>query len=175
MCQIDLDPNTAAGYDVPAYMSTFSALEKDQILGKLVLLYSTHDNIAVDNPGMYSLPRLVLNRLFLSEKVPHVVKKLAPLATGPFSSVTSNGGLISPQSPARSVGRPIDPSLVSLLLSCLGSDVSTCSSAVAFTQAYVFLYYFNMPSDQQGTENPPPCNEHYLMACSKGVRDICCH
>ncbi|KAF8803669.1 hypothetical protein BYT27DRAFT_7225624 [Phlegmacium glaucopus] len=118
------------GYDVMTYMSTFSALEKDQILGKLVLLYSTHDNIAVDNPGMYSLPRLILNRLFLSERVPHAVKKLAPLATGPFSSVTSNGGLISPQSPARSVGRPIDPSLV---------------------------------------KNPPPCNEHYLMACSKGA------
>ena len=100
-------------------MSTFSALEKDQILGKLVLLYSTHDNIGVDSPGTYSLPRLVLNRLFLAERVPHVVKKLAPLATGPFSSITSNGGLISPQSPARSVGRPIDPSLVSLLhLSC---------------------------------------------------------
>ena len=104
-----------AGYDVTAYMSTFSALEKDQILGKLVLLYSNHDNIAVESPGTYSLPRLVLNRLFLSESVPHVVKKLAPLATGPFSSVTSNGGLISPQSPARSVGRPIDPSLVSLV------------------------------------------------------------
>jgi len=70
------------GYDVTAYMSTFSALEKDQILGKLVLLYSNHDNIAVDSPGTYSLPRLVLNRLFLSEKVPHVVKKLAPLAAG---------------------------------------------------------------------------------------------
>ena len=110
-----LNIDHVAGYDVTAYMSTFSALEKDQILGKLVLLYSTHDNIAVDSPGTYSLPRLVLNRLFLSERVPHVVKKLTPLATGPFSSITSNGGLISPQSPARSVGRPIDPSLVSLL------------------------------------------------------------
>ena len=111
---VKLTVNTAvAGYDVMAYMSTFSALEKDQILGKLVLLYSTHDNIAADNPAMYSLPRLVLNRLFLSERVPHVVKKLAPLATGPFGSVTSNGGLISPQSPARSAGRSIDPSLVS--------------------------------------------------------------
>lgn len=116
-----------------AYMSTFSALEKDQILGKLVLLYSTHDNTTVDNPGMYSLPRLVLNKLFLPERLPRVVKKLAPLATGPFSSVTSNGGLISPQSPARSVGRPIDSSL---------------------------------PLHKQ---NPPPCNEHYLMACSKGA------
>ena len=100
-------------------MSTFSALEKDQILGKLVLLYSTQDNIAVDNPGMYSLPCLILNRLFMLEKIPHVVKKLAPLATGPFSSLTSNGGLISPQSPARSVGRPIDLSLVSLPIFCL--------------------------------------------------------
>jgi hypothetical protein len=124
-------PIVVAGYDVTAYMSTFNALEKDQILGKLVLLYSTHDNMAIDNPGMYSLPRLVLNRLFLSERVPHAVKKLAPLATGPFSSVTSNGGLISPQSPARSVGRPIDPSLVSLLLYCFASNVVTCSSVVA--------------------------------------------
>lgn len=132
-----------AGYDVIAYMSTFSALEKDQILGKLVLLYSTHDNISVDNPGMYSLPRLVLNRLFLSEKVPHVVKKLAPLATGPFNSVTSNGGLISPQSPARSVGRPIDPSLVSLLLFRLALHVTTYSFVIASAQTYVSLNYLN--------------------------------
>ena len=137
-----------AGYDVTAYMSTFSALEKDQILGKLVLLYSNHDNIAVESPGTYSLPRLVLNRLFLSESVPHVVKKLAPLATGPFSSVTSNGGLISPQSPARSVGRPIDPSLVSLFpLSCFPYN-----NLLFFYSLYInvrlFFYLLQRASDQ---------------------------
>ena len=157
-----------------AYMSTFSALEKDQILGKLVLLYSTHDNTTVDNPGMYSLPRLVLNRLFLTERVPHVTKKLTPLATGPFSSVTSNGGLISPQSPARSVGRPIDPSLVSFTsykFYLTYHNLLFCYSPCINVR---FLIPIQHASDQC-IENPPPCNEHYLMACSKGVSGACFH
>ncbi|KAH9482825.1 hypothetical protein JR316_0004925 [Psilocybe cubensis] len=122
------------GYDPVAYMSTLSALEKDQMLGKLVVLYTSHTHEGNnERPNVFTLPRMILDGLFLSEKLSRAPKKLAPLSTGPFSAVTTNGGLISPQSPPRPPGRPIDPSL---------------------------------PLHKQ---NPPPCNEFYLMTCSKGV------
>jgi hypothetical protein len=118
------------------YMSILSALEEDQILGKIVILDNAQDLGANgEQPTTFScpLPHLSVEGLFLSEKLIRSPKKLAPLSTGgPYSSVTSNGGLISPQSPARSHGRPIDLSL---------------------------------PLHKQ---NPPPCNEFYLMTCSKG-------
>jgi hypothetical protein len=123
------------GYDPSTHMSVFSALDRDDILGKISLLYPSQavaDGIS-EMPNSFTLPRLVLDGLFLPEKPPRAPKKLAPLTTGSYSSVTSNGGLISPQSPDRPPGRPIDPSL---------------------------------PLHKQ---NPPPCNEHYLMTCSKGA------
>lgn len=97
-----------------AYMSTLSALEKDQMLGKIVILHPSQ-NPPDDGDGrhnVFALPRLAVDGLFLSERLPRGMKKLSPLTTGFNGSVTSNGGLISPQSPARSAGRPIDPSLV---------------------------------------------------------------
>ncbi|GLB33666.1 hypothetical protein LshimejAT787_0105500 [Lyophyllum shimeji] len=103
--------------DVPDYMSMFSSLEKEQLLGKIVMLRSSSD-LEVDS-RLPSLPRLIVDGLFMTEK--------------PSGRVTTNGGLLSPQSPARGGGRLIDP--------CL-------------------------PLHRQ---NPPPCNEHYLMTCSKGA------
>jgi len=117
--------------DVSGYMSTFSALEKEQLLGKVVRLSNSED-LEEANSTLPSLPRLVLDGLFMKDKLPRVVTNLAPLSVGPVSTVTTNGGLISPQSPARTGGRIIDPSL---------------------------------PLHRQ---NPPPCNEYYLMTCSKG-------
>jgi len=104
------------GYDQVAYMSTLSALEKDQMLGKIVILSPPQDQTAVnDRNNVFSLSRLTVNGIFMPDKLPEVPKKLSPLATGTYGSVTSHGGLLSPQSPARSTGRPIDPSLVNTL------------------------------------------------------------
>jgi len=104
------------GYDPMTYMPILSALDKDQVLGKIVILDAAQDleaNGEQSKISPYPLPRLSVEGLFLSEKLARTPKKLAPLSTGgPYSSVTSNGGLISPQSPARSHGRPIDLSLV---------------------------------------------------------------
>jgi hypothetical protein len=123
------------GYDPATYLTTLSALEKDQTLGKIVVLEPTPSSPTsnVDRSSIFSLPQLTVNGLFLSERLPRGTKKLASLATGSYNgSVTSNGGLISPKSPHRPAGYPIDPSL---------------------------------PLHKQ---NPPPCNEFYLMTCSKG-------
>jgi len=104
------------GYDPSTHMGLFSALDRDDILGKISLLYPSQPvaDSVTEMPNPFTLPRLILDGLFLPEKPPRAPKKLAPLTTGSYSSVTSNGGLISPQSPDRSPGRPIDPSLVSL-------------------------------------------------------------
>jgi len=118
--------------DVSGYMSMFSTLEKEQLLGKIVMLRSSND-LDVDS-RLPSLPRLNVDGLFMTEKpTGRGFTKLSPLTVGSFSTVTTNGGLISPQSPARAGGRMIDPLL---------------------------------PLHRQ---NPPPCNEHYLMSCSKGA------
>jgi len=117
--------------DIPGYISTFSILEKEQLLGKIVTL-SVSKYLEAESK-LPSLPRLILEGLFMGEKIPRVAAKLAPLNVGPVNTVTTNGGLISPQSPTRAGLRFIDPSL---------------------------------PLHRQ---NPPPCNEHYLMICSKGA------
>ncbi|KAF5388138.1 hypothetical protein D9615_000264 [Tricholomella constricta] len=95
--------------DISGYISMFNALEKEQLLGKIVLLHSS--DLDVDS-RLPSLPRLNVDGLFMTEKLyDRGFSKLSPLTVGPFSTVTTNGGLISPQSPARVGGRMIDPSL----------------------------------------------------------------
>jgi len=116
--------------DEPGYLSTFSTLEKEQLLGKIVMLRPSSD---LDGESrLPPLPHLNSDGLFTTDKLSPGPRKLAPLTMGQFKNVTSNGGLISPQSPPRPGGRLVDPSL---------------------------------PLHRQ---NPPPCNEFYLMSCSKG-------
>lgn len=124
------------GYDV-SYMATFSALEKDQILGKLVLIDANPQTGLGDQFQIHAIPRLCVDSLFMFERLPKISRILTPLTMASFNSAASNGGLISPQSPDRVLGRVIDPSL---------------------------------PLHKQ---NPPPCNEHYLMTCSKGQAGMC--
>jgi len=121
------------GYDVSTYMATFSALEKDEILGKLVLIDANQQTGLVDQFQIHAIPRLWVDGLFMFERLPKISRMLTPLTMASFNSAASNGGLISPQSPDGVLGRVIDPSL---------------------------------PLHKQ---NPPPCNEHYLMTCSKGA------
>lgn len=93
-------------------MSLLNNLEKDQLLGKISVISQSQDQeINGERQPLFILPRLVIDGLFHPERLVRQPKKLAPLSTGSYSSVTSNG-LISPESPASSLGRPIDPSLV---------------------------------------------------------------
>ncbi|KAJ7591209.1 hypothetical protein C8J56DRAFT_935005 [Mycena floridula] len=117
------------------YASTFNSLCKYQLLGKLVMLHGTSD-ISSAEPSGYALRHLKVPNLFMEpgdRLTSRAVKKLARLSVGLFSTtITTNGGLISPQSPPRPT-RALDPTL---------------------------------PLHKQ---NPPPCNEYYLMTCSKGA------
>ncbi|KAJ7368174.1 hypothetical protein DFH08DRAFT_830608 [Mycena albidolilacea] len=113
----------AGGHD-PRYASTFDALQNEQLLGKLVIVNSD-DAEGGSTSSFLSLK--VQDGLFMN---PKLLQRHTPLN---MRGVNSNGGLLSPQSPASHIsGRAIDPSL---------------------------------PLHKQ---NPPPCNEHYLMTCSKG-------
>ncbi|KAF8211261.1 hypothetical protein K438DRAFT_1806988 [Mycena galopus ATCC 62051] len=115
----------SGGHD-PQYISTFNALESEQLLGKLVIVGS---NDGEGSSMGLPLPSLkVQDGLFMSCQLP---QNSAPLHV---HGVNTNGGLISPQSPASHIGgrTAIDPSL---------------------------------PLHKQ---QPPPCNEFYLMTCSKG-------
>lgn len=98
------------GYDATAYMGTFSVLEKEQVIGKVVLLTAS-ENGEREAP-LHPLPQFKLDSVFTSDKLPRMTRKLAPLTVATSNNVTSNGGLISPQSPARPIGRLIDPCLV---------------------------------------------------------------
>jgi len=121
------------GYDPVAYISTLSALEKDQMLGKLVILSPPQGQDTInDKNNFFSLPRLNVGGIFMNEKLPPAQKKLSPLATSTYNSITSNGGLISPQSPARPVGRPIDPMLVRLLRSLLLLFLRDLTQSICF-------------------------------------------
>lgn len=160
-------------------MTTLSALERDQMLGKIVILYPAQGspNGNSENTNVFSMPRLAVDGLFLAGKLPRgLPKKLAPLSTSSYSSVTSNGGLISPQSPARPSGRPIDPSLVNHLhdLQAFGwtTDVAMDFQPLHKRPCIYFLVHIVLILRPSLLENPPPCNEFYLMTCSKGVRSF---
>ncbi|KAJ6516036.1 hypothetical protein C8R45DRAFT_958530 [Mycena sanguinolenta] len=113
----------AGGHD-PRYICTFDALDSEQLLGKLVIMDSDDGEGSSIKLAVHSLK--VKDGLFMNYK-------LQQKPTPPVRCVNTNGGLISPQSPASHIsGRTVDSTL---------------------------------PLHKQ---NPPPCNEHYLMTCSKG-------
>ncbi|KAF9008911.1 hypothetical protein BDQ17DRAFT_1388607 [Cyathus striatus] len=121
--------------DGTPFTSIFAALEKEQVLGKLIVIQNSRGPSSESQP--YPLPSLMLDNIFVEAPL-RPNKRLSPLSVGPFNAITANCGLISPQSPTpqpTSGGQFIDPSL---------------------------------PLFTKLPENPPPCNEHYLMTCSKG-------
>jgi len=117
-----------------SYAPTLKVLDNEQLLGKFVVLQG-HTEMTPELQNL-ALPSIEVEGLFLDKKlsVPSKVPKPTPLVTTPYSTATNtNGGLMSPRSPVRAVGKSIDPSV---------------------------------PLHKQ---NPPPCNEHYLMVCNKNA------
>jgi hypothetical protein len=91
-----------------------TALENEHLLGKLVTLEGYDDNPS--ELRKLCLPSLKLEGLFVTQQLPSLPKRLAPLTMPGSNSVTTNGGLMSPRSPSNSSSssekRSIDPSLV---------------------------------------------------------------
>ena len=112
---------SATGGHDNSYMSTLSSLNREELLGKLVFLQGYNE----PSPEMLqlALPSIQVDGLFLPEK-PSLLRRPGPLAiTSVMGSVTTTGGLISPQSETQSIagppnrlgtsGKPIDPTKVS--------------------------------------------------------------
>ncbi|THH33656.1 hypothetical protein EUX98_g529 [Antrodiella citrinella] len=148
------------------YRSTLNGFGNEELLGKLVLLQG-HNEPSADFL-QYSIPSIHVEDIFVPQKPYQTGVRPAP---GPISlpppnlnHLTTTGGLISPESETHStatnpssqdgIGRLIDP-LKPLhkreYLAALGPLCRLKTHAVA------------------PIENPPPCNEHYLMSCSKGA------
>ena len=92
--------STCTAYDLSGYIPLLEELEKEQALGKLIRLFTPGDH-DIEKPT-FSLPRLHLGDLFITEQVLHITHAESPLVTN------LNGGA-DPHSP---LPRIIDPSLV---------------------------------------------------------------
>lgn len=105
-------------------MPTLSSLAKEELLGKLVFLKGYNEPSA--DLLQLALPSIQVDNLFLADKPAHIPRRSGPpgflVFPGVTSTVTTNGGLISPQSETHSIigpphrpgtgGQPIDPTKV---------------------------------------------------------------
>ncbi|KAF9498546.1 hypothetical protein BDN71DRAFT_1465890 [Pleurotus eryngii] len=136
------------------YTETFRTLNMERLLGKIVFLGGHTDTPGHRGHATISAPTLEVEGVFQPPSYHLPPQKPSPL-TVPTSNVTvaTNGGLISPKSPSRGT-RLIDPTLP---LHKRTPDVTFCSEGGWVADNSI-----------RSIENPPPCNEHYLMTCSKG-------
>ena len=112
----------SGGHD-NGYTTTLTALENEQLLGKLVILQGYND-IANELRNL-SLPSLKVEGLFMTQKLSYNAKRSAPLTNPTVNdTTTTNGGHMSPQSPARNGGAQIDPSLVNVIWNYLKVSTS---------------------------------------------------
>ncbi|KAJ7904395.1 hypothetical protein B0H14DRAFT_2662644 [Mycena olivaceomarginata] len=143
---VDVGCTNDTGTKIREYIETYTrfpqTLRNEQLLGKLVMVNSDD----AEGGSTSSFPSLkVQDGLFMNHKLQ---QRHTPLN---MRGVNSNGGLLSPQSPASHIsGRAIDLSLP------LHKRLSPKDSR------------FRSLIHGKFAENPPPCNEHYLMTCSKG-------
>jgi hypothetical protein len=157
-------PPFSGGHD-NGYTSTLTALENEQLLGKLVI-FQGYNEIANELQKL-SLPSLKVDGLFMTQKLPYIAKKPSPVVGAVGDDTVTNEDSNSPRSPNPSFPRLIDPSLVNIigLLGCALSDFSHSP----FTNARRNTRYAFPLQLTSVAESPPPCNEHYLMTCSKSV------
>ncbi|KAI0750948.1 hypothetical protein C8Q80DRAFT_1268254 [Daedaleopsis nitida] len=148
------------------YMAMYNSLEQEDLAGKLILLQpSNNPSPAMRQMGTRSLR---LEGLFMEERLsPLPIARPGPLVGIPDACMGMNGvpsnGLISPQSesqcsmptPPPGNRTPENPRMVdpSKPLHKRGS------------LPQVSCTFMSNPSHRE----PPPCNEHYLMTCSKGA------
>lgn len=122
-------------------MQTLSSLGTDELLGKLVMLPGFNE-LCPDMQHL-ALPQLLVEGLFLPPKLP--VLRPGPISLPPpiTNGFTTHGGLISPQSETHSNGMN-EPRAAGVM-----KPID--------------------PTKPLHKQTPPPCNEHYLMSCSKGL------
>jgi hypothetical protein len=114
ICQPCLELIHLPGTHDNGYLSTLTDLNNEHLLGKLVMLKGYPDT--VDAFQSFDLPTLKVDGLFMNQALTDS-KWPSPLTITGLSSVTTNGGLISPESPPTITAHPrvrvIDPTFVS--------------------------------------------------------------
>ncbi|KZT12842.1 uncharacterized protein LAESUDRAFT_808368 [Laetiporus sulphureus 93-53] len=126
-----------------SYGTTFAAIEKDDSLGKIVLLHGA--NGPSENLQQLSLPIMQTEGLFMTNVPGYAQRRPSHIPLSGFNNnVMSESGLISPQSEPQ-------------------------SSAPSPTSRATYGKRLIDPTKPLHKQNPPPCNEHYLMTCTKGV------
>ncbi|GBE79330.1 hypothetical protein SCP_0205280 [Sparassis crispa] len=103
-----------------SYISTFKALESEELTGKLVIFQVGTQT--AEEVQQFAVPSMQVDGLFMIREALQWQRRPGPIPlTGLSSTVTTNGGLISPQSetqssttaPMRTACRPIDPTKAS--------------------------------------------------------------
>ncbi|RPD67017.1 hypothetical protein L227DRAFT_11412 [Lentinus tigrinus ALCF2SS1-6] len=150
-----------------AYLSMYSSLEKEELVGKLVLVQPPSDA----SPAIRQMvaKSLQLDGLFMEERLtPLSARRPCPLLglTEPAlnPNVVTNGGLISPQSEGQGSMGPTPPPANR---SPDHFRLIDPSKPLHKRKSHCLLYFGIRPTPS--SENPPPCNEYYLMECSKGA------
>ncbi|EPT02778.1 hypothetical protein FOMPIDRAFT_1117310, partial [Fomitopsis schrenkii] len=132
-----------------SYKAALLELDKDELLGKVVLLQGS--NALPEELRQLPVSIMQADTLFMSQPPAYVHRRPGsiPLA-GLNQNITTQGGLISPQS---------ETHITAASTSATTAVVTRPGPAVNGTR----------PIDPMKAKVPPPCNEHYLMSCSKGV------
>jgi len=127
-----------------SYVASLRALEHEELLGKVVVLHGA--NGPAEEIRQLAVPFMQIEGLFMpSSPSLYVQRRPGPVSlVGVNNSVTTHGGLISPQSETQ-------------------SSASTSTQAIAETGGRSID-----PTKPLHKQAPPPCNEHYLMKCTKG-------
>ncbi|GJE84485.1 hypothetical protein PsYK624_005610 [Phanerochaete sordida] len=128
---------------------TVRALAAEELLGKLVLFHGGDEPAA--ELRQLAIPAMHIPDLFVAGRAPPALRALPPAAHSP----------VSPLGSARS------PSTAGLTSPGTGSDIAS-QAAAASPGPTVTPGRPVDPTKPLHKQVPPPCNEHYLMSCSKG-------
>ncbi|OCH90721.1 hypothetical protein OBBRIDRAFT_583390 [Obba rivulosa] len=129
-----------AGGPDSIYASILLPLQEEELLGKLVVMQGGAE--PSEELRQMALPLMLTQDLFMAQSDIRVSRRPGPMPMpGVNGGFTTNGGLMSPQSENQST----TPTTTRVI----GRPVD--------------------PSKPLHKQSPPPCNEHYLMTCSKGV------
>jgi hypothetical protein len=143
---------------------TLNSHENEHLNKKIVVLKGC--TFADDEFHSPTVPVFRVEGLFMK-------RLLSP--SGELYSKSTCNGVISPKSfhsvPPLSRTKVIDPLFVSLVSYAVDFCAELMSRSPS-TNVCTSNYFNLLASHFLSTEDPPPCNEHYLMSCSKGVRFI---
>ncbi|KIY49506.1 hypothetical protein FISHEDRAFT_25691, partial [Fistulina hepatica ATCC 64428] len=126
------------GLHLQPYAAVFGQLQDEHLIGKALVLHTTTNHALLDVPELDCVSRFKADNVFVAQDL--LPKRLSPLSMP--------GGIFTPVASTRYSGLVINGGLAS-----------------PQSPRTPRLIDPSLPLHKQ---NPPPCNEHYLMRCTKG-------